>query len=252
MCSWVLHCCSNKLRFVSGALPTIFIYTERQKEGKGSRSLPIITKIATEAQRHHSLLPSYWRETVLSAAGAAIIACKLIWVPCQSGPSPPLLSGRVICEGGEILLGALEERSLGSGAGGGGHRGESRGERRDRGEARAKQEEKKPVMEANECQEQIQGWAQLGDKWIWYSILFHTHTHTHARTHRPFVIRAGLYRAAFTYQHYLSLCHSLLINLLLCSNPTPITRRARHPPTPTPGDPQHTETYTLLTPFTWF
>lgn len=28
----------------------------------------------------------------------------------------------------------------------------------------AKQEKKKRVMEANECQEQIQGWARLGDK----------------------------------------------------------------------------------------
>lgn len=64
------------------------------------------------------MLPSYCRKTVLSAAGAAIIACKLIWASCQSGLSPPLLSGRVICEAGEILLGALEERRLGSGGGG--------------------------------------------------------------------------------------------------------------------------------------
>lgn len=72
---------------------------------------------------------------------------------------------------------------------------------------------------------------------------YYAHTHTH--THRPFVIQAGLYREAFTYQHYLSLCHSLLINLLLFSNPTPITRRVRPP-----RDPRHTETYTPLTSFT--
>ena len=36
------------------------------------------------------------------------MACKLIWASCQSGPSPPLLCGRVICEAGEIVLGVLE------------------------------------------------------------------------------------------------------------------------------------------------
>lgn len=49
---------------------------------------------------------------------------------------------------------------------------------------------------------------------------------TYIHTHGPFVIQSGLYRVAFTYQHYLSLCHSLLINLPLYSNPAPITRRA--------------------------
>lgn len=120
------------------------------------------------------MLPSYCRKTVLSAAGAAIIACKLIWVPCQSGPSPPLLSGRVICEDGEILLGAPEERSLGSGVG------ELRGvKRRDR-----RPDQNKRRRSELWKQKSVKSIFKDGHNWVIseYDIASYF-THSHARAH---------------------------------------------------------------------
>lgn len=85
----------------------------RPRETEGGKRIKVSAynyKDSTRGSEASLALPSYCRKTVLSAEGAAIIACKLIWASCQSGPSPPLLSGRVICEAGEILLEELEER----------------------------------------------------------------------------------------------------------------------------------------------